>query len=303
VRPTVNFSLQSADAADVVRAEALGLDAFLAADHPGACPSPFPLLAAAAATSERVRLGTYVANAGLRDPLQLAVDVATLDRLSGGRVVLGLGAGHTPAEWTAAGRAFPGVAERVARLAETVEVVPRLLAGETVRWRGRHLHLDGAVLADPRPVQDRVPLLVGGSGRGVLRLAGRHADIVGLTGTGRTLPDGHHHEVRWAPRQLDAAVELVGWAATGAGRRRPPPLEALVQHVELTSDRERAAARLADRVPGLSARDALATPFLLLGTAAEIADQIAAHRKRWGISRYVVRPAALDAVEAILGAF
>lgn len=300
MRPT--FSLQSPDAADVVRAEALGLDAFLAADHPGSCPSPFLVLAAAAAASGRLRLGTYVANAGLRDPLQLAADVATLDRLSGGRALLGLGAGHTPAEWTSGGRPFPSAADRVARLAETVEVVPRLLAGETVRYRGRHLRLDDAVLDDPRPVQDRVPLLIGGASRSVLRLAGRHADIVGLTGAGRTLPDGHHHEVRWAPRHMDAAVELVRWAATGAGRRRPPPLEALVQHVELTDDRNRAAARLAARVPGLTRREALATPFLLLGTVAEIAEQVAAHRKRWGITRYVVRPAALDAVEAVLAA-
>lgn len=300
MRPT--FSLQSPDPADAARAERLGLDAFLAADHPGTCPSPFPMLAAAGASSRRLRLGAYVANAGLRDPVQLAVDVATLDRLSGGRAILGLGAGHTPAEWTAAGRPFPSAAARIARLADTVEVVPRLLAGETVRFQGRELHLDGAVVREPRPAQERVPLVIGGNARGVLRLAGRHADIVGLTGTGRTLPDGHRHEVRWSPRDLDATVELIAWAATGAGRRRPPPLEALVQHVELTDDREGAAARLARLVPGLTTQDALTTPYLLLGTPSEIADQLAAHRKRWGITRYVVRPDALDAVEAILAA-
>ena len=306
-RPT--FSLQSPVLGDgddplglVRRAEALGLDAFLAADHPGVSPSPFPTLAAAAVASSggRLRVGTYVANAGLRDPVQLAVDVATLDRLSGGRAVLGLGAGHTPAEWTAAGTPFPSPADRLARLAETVAVVPRLLAGETVTHHGRHLRLDRARVEDPRLVQARVPLLIGGGGRGVLRLAGRYADIVGLTGLGRTLEDGHRHEAAWAPRHLDAAVELVRWAADGAGHRSPPALEALVQHVELTDDRERAAKRLAKQVPGLTKADALATPFALIGTPAEIVDHVRTIKRRWGITRYVVRPPALDAVEAIL---
>ena len=306
-RPT--FSLQSPVLGDgddpvalVRRAEALGFDAFLTGDHPGSYPSPFPTLAAAALATAggRLRLGTYVANAGLRDPIQLAVDVATLDRLSGGRAVLGLGAGHTPQEWAALGRPFPPARDRLARLAETVAVVPRLLAGETVTFRGHHLHLDDATLDEPRPVQARVPLVIGGGGRGVLRLAGRHADVVGLTGLGRTLADGHHHEAAWAPRQLDAAVELVRWAADGADHRHPPVLEALVQHVELTDDRERAAKRLARHIAGLTKADALATPFALIGTPAEIVDHVRAVKRRWGITRYVVRPPALDAVEAIL---
>ena len=295
------FSLQSRDPADAARAEALGFDAFLAADHPGTWPSPFPVLAAAASAGSRVRLGTCVVNAGLRDPVELAVDVATLDQLSGGRALLGLGAGHTPAEWTGRGLPYPSPADRVARLAEMVDVVPCLLAGETVTFAGRHLRLDGAAVADPRPVQDRVPLAIGGNGRTVLRLAGRHADIVGLTGTGRTRPDGHTHEVRWSPADTDATVAVVQDAAAAAGRA-VPALEALVQHVALTDDREQAAAGLAAQVEGLTVADALATPFLLLGTAAEIAAQLAAHEARWGITRFVVRPDTLDAVAAVLAA-
>jgi alkanesulfonate monooxygenase SsuD/methylene tetrahydromethanopterin reductase-like flavin-dependent oxidoreductase (luciferase family) len=64
-------------------------------------------LAAAAAATSRIRLGTYVVNAGAREPLHLASEVATLDVVSGGRAVFGAGAGHTPAEWTMFGRPYP----------------------------------------------------------------------------------------------------------------------------------------------------------------------------------------------------
>ena len=89
------------------RAEAAGFDTLLTADHPGSCATPFVALAAAAAVTTTIKLGSYVVNAGVREPMLLAADVATLDVVSGGRAVLGIGAGHTPAEWrrsVAAGR-------------------------------------------------------------------------------------------------------------------------------------------------------------------------------------------------------
>ncbi|WP_238454015.1 LLM class flavin-dependent oxidoreductase [Micromonospora sp. ATA51] len=99
------FSVQArpADAASWLdlarRLEAAGFDALLAADHPGHGASPFVSLAAAAAVTSTLGLGSYVSNAGVREPILLATDVATLDMVSGGRARLGLGAGHTPAEW------------------------------------------------------------------------------------------------------------------------------------------------------------------------------------------------------------
>ena len=83
-------------------AEAGGLDTLYVADHPTS-PAPFVALAAAATVTERIRLGTCVLNAGRWEPLALASEVATLDVLSDGRTLLGIGAGHTPAEWLMAG--------------------------------------------------------------------------------------------------------------------------------------------------------------------------------------------------------
>ena len=87
-----------------------GYHALYAADHPGTSPSPFVALAAAAAVTERIELGTCVVNAGLWEPLALANAVSTLDLVSDGRAIVGVGAGHTPQEWTSSGRSFPSSA-------------------------------------------------------------------------------------------------------------------------------------------------------------------------------------------------
>ncbi|MQA98084.1 MAG: LLM class flavin-dependent oxidoreductase [Streptosporangiales bacterium] len=87
------------------RVEDAGFGALLVADHPGVTASPFVALAAAAGVTSRIGLGTYVSQAGVREPLLLASDVATLDVVSGGRARLGIGAGHTPVEWAMLGAA------------------------------------------------------------------------------------------------------------------------------------------------------------------------------------------------------
>ncbi|GHJ14005.1 MULTISPECIES: LLM class flavin-dependent oxidoreductase [unclassified Micromonospora] len=277
--------------------EAAGFDALLAADHPGFGPAPFVALAAAAAVTGTLGLGSYVSNAGVREPMLLAADVATLDVVSGGRARLGLGAGHTPGEWRAVGRERPDVAGRVRRCLAVAGAVRALLAGEEVTVDTPELAAHAARLDDPRPVQDRIPLTLGTANSTLLRWAGAHADVVGLTGFGRTLADGHAHEVRWRADQLEAQLAHV--AAGAAGRHTPPALEALVQHVAITDDAEAVAAETAAET-GLTPAEVLATPFVLIGTADEVVAAVAGHRRRWGVTRFVVRAGAVDALAPLL---
>lgn len=269
------------------RADAAGLATLYVPDHPGSCPAPFVALAAAAAVTERIALGTCVVNAGLWEPVTLASEVATLDVVSEGRALLGLGAGHTPSEWEAVGRAIPPAGARVDRLEEVVATTTGLLSGEV------------AGLDAPRPVQERVPLMVGGGGPRVLALAARTADVVGVTGLGRTQADGHRHDVAWSRDEVDASFTALHDAAVAAGRS--PSIEALVQHVEVTDDRLAAAEAFAARVDMPDPTGLLDVPYVWLGTVDEIADQLRVHRVRWGVDRYVVRPPVLDAAEAVLG--
>lgn len=215
--------------------EAVGFHGLLMGDHPGSGASPWPALGSAAAVTRTLRLGTYVLQGGVREPVHVAADAASLDTLAPGRVLLGIGAGHTPREWEDVGRRRPAPGERAGRLAEFVEVVARLLAGETVTAEGPYLTLRGSRLESLPTGAGRVSLVVGGGHPEVLRAAARRADVVGLSGLGRTLPDGHHHQVRWSPADLHGQLQLVRDEAQRAGNA--PVVEALVQLVTVTDDR------------------------------------------------------------------
>ena len=135
-------------------------------------------LAALATLTTRVRLGLLVAANTFRPPGLTAKLATTLDHLSGGRAVLGIGGGWFAREHEAFGIDFgAGFGERLDRLDEAVGLVRRLLDGETVSHRGRFYAMDEAVCA-PRPVQTRLPILIGGSGpTKTLRTTARYADL------------------------------------------------------------------------------------------------------------------------------
>jgi hypothetical protein len=113
---------------------------------------------------------------------------------------------------------------------------------------------------------------------------------------GRTLADGQRHEARWQAERLDRTVEYIRQQA-GAGWDHLE-LNALVQRVIITEDRQAAAREFVQRVEGLSVEDALATPFLAIGTHDEIAEHLLSCRQRWGISYFSVRE--LDAFAPVI---
>ena len=282
--------------AAAMRAEELGFDIVLAADHVGPGWAPLPTLSAIAARTERVRLGTLVLNNDMRNPVQLAWEASTIDRISGGRFELGLGAGHTPSEYDTTGIERSAPAARKRRLAESVEIVRALLDGKVVEHEGEHYRIDRARI--DRAQQERLPILVGGNGADLLTHAGRYADIVGLQGLGRTREDGHSHEVKWSTQHLDQQIEQV---RVGAGVRFDDiEFNAMVQVVQITDDREAALAKVVDRVDGLTMDDAMATPYLLIGSVDEIVLHLMTCNERWGISYFAVRE--LDDFEPVLRA-
>ncbi len=284
------FGFQSTtdDVAEVARtaraAEAAGFDIFQIGDHLGTQLSPFVALAAAAAATSGIRIGTLVLNNDLRHPVAVAQEVATLDRVSEGRVEVGLGAGHSFPEYAAIGLAFDPPAVRKARLAEAIEILRPLLDGCVVDHTGTHYQVAGARTLSP--LQTHLPLLVGVNGRTALAHAAHRADTIALTMLGRTLDDGQHHEMRWGAERLDATIGLI---RTASGDRWPQlELHALVQAVVVTDERPLVAADLSKQL-ATPASDVLVTPFLCVGTHEEIAQHLLACRARWGISYFTVR--------------
>ncbi len=286
----LRFGLQVRLDSDVVAnaqaAEAAGFDVVTVADHIGGGLAPMVALGAVAQATSTIRLGTFVINAALQNPVQLAWDAASLDHLSGGRFELGLGAGHTPQEFAAVGITKESGRRRKQRLMETVEIVRRLVDGDTVTHLSEFFDLVDAAI--DRSVQDRLPILVGGNGDALLRHAGAHADIIGLQGLGRTLEDGHRHSVDFSPDHLDAQVVSI---REGAGST-VPELNALVQVVHIDDDSASvsdAKAGLLERVEGLEPQHLEATPYVMAGSVGEVAEKILACRERWGVSYFVVR--------------
>jgi alkanesulfonate monooxygenase SsuD/methylene tetrahydromethanopterin reductase-like flavin-dependent oxidoreductase (luciferase family) len=195
----------------VLRAEAAGFDDLWIDDHLLSDEADWwdpklegwTTLAAIAALTTHPRLGLMVGANTLRNPGLVAKMATTVDHVSGGRAILGIGAGWFEREHEAFGFDFgAGVGERLDRLVEAVPLIRRLLDGDEVSHEGRFYHFDRAVCA-PRPVQARLPLLIGGSGpRKTLPLIARSADMWNTYGT--------PHEVAASSAVLRAACVAAG---------------------------------------------------------------------------------------------
>jgi alkanesulfonate monooxygenase SsuD/methylene tetrahydromethanopterin reductase-like flavin-dependent oxidoreductase (luciferase family) len=173
------------------QAEDLGLDSLWVSDHlfldigkyggspePQAAFEPIVTLAALSRELDHIRLGTLVFCEALRPASLLAKALATLDRISGGRIDVGLGAGWYEPEYAAIGMDFPAPGERLARLREALEVLKALLSeeGGPLVFDGRYHHTDGARNFPTAVQRPRPPVFVGGKGDRLLRLVAERAD-------------------------------------------------------------------------------------------------------------------------------
>jgi alkanesulfonate monooxygenase SsuD/methylene tetrahydromethanopterin reductase-like flavin-dependent oxidoreductase (luciferase family) len=167
-----------------VRAEEAGLEAIWLPDHILITPQwghrdAWTLLAALAEATNRIQIGTLVTCTAFREPALLALMASTLDEISGGRLVLGLGSGYPSGDlsWRAFGYAGD---HPVGRFAEAVEIIARLLRGETLTYSGKYYQTVDAVLRIPGPRPEGPPIWVGGPGPKVQRVAVQWASAVNI---------------------------------------------------------------------------------------------------------------------------
>jgi len=265
------------------RVESLGYSSLVMPDGLRYTLAPVPALAAAAAVTRTLHVGTYVIANDFRNPVLLAKEAATLDVLSGGRFELGIGAGRPAAaeDNRMMGIGFDSGGERVARLAESLALLRALLAGEPATATGPHYAAMAAEVT-PRPPR-RPPILVAGSGRRLLSLAAREADIVAL-GLVPTDP-------------VAAAAERAGWLREAAGAR----FDELELNLNLMA--------VGDRVPRfLTAQMGLTAASLaesgsvaaLLGTTGEMCETLERRREELGISYLMVSDELMDALAPVV---
>jgi probable F420-dependent oxidoreductase len=278
-------------------AESLGYDELFSYDHIGAVDPFIPLMVAAEATT-RLRIGPLVLNNEFHHPALLARTAATLDRLTGGRLVLGLGTGYTQSEHDAIGMLLREPGPRVSRFEESVIALRSLLDTGAATFDGAHHQL---VVEDLgiRPVQERVPLLIGGHGQRVVGIAARHADIFQYTGLTHG-PGGQPGPGGFA---IDAVRQRARWLAAAAGDRVDAiERSALVQFLHVGTDADDQIASTAERFE--VSRELLEeTPFVLIGSIEQVVDKLGRLRADIGISHYVIRDAEgfAPVVDALAG--
>jgi probable F420-dependent oxidoreductase len=286
----MRFSIQIPGTADVAawtekvrRAEDHGFFSVSVPDHLSPeLPQLAPLVAltAAAMVTSRLRLAVTVLNNDFRHPVILAKEIATLDRFSDGRLDVGLGSGWLTADYSSSGiRSFDPAPIRVSRLEESLSLLRELLSGQEVTFDGQHYQLS-KFASYPTPAQARVPIIVGGSGRRMLTMAARHADIVSIVVNN---PD--------VDSSTRAFKERVEWITEAAPSDRPQAVlglrivmgDVVANATSLGFTAERMASRR-----GISVEELLDSPFVIVGELPAVKDRILELHERFGVSYFTL---------------
>lgn len=279
------------------QAEALGYDELYSFDHIGTVDPFVPLVVAAEATT-RLRVGPLVLNNEFHHPAMLARTAATVDRLSGGRLVLGMGTGYMQSEHDAIGMLLRPPPARVDRFDESVQVLRALLDHGSATFDGQHHHIALDDLG-VRPVQARVPFLIGGFGRRVVGIAAQHADIFQFTG----LTHGEGGVPSGGGFAIADVEQRHRWLTDAAGDRGPQiERSILVQATHVGDGADQQLDELAARFH-MDRQVLEQTPFVLVGSVDQIVDKLQRLRELIEVSHVVVRDAegCAPLVDALAG--
>lgn len=258
-------------------------------------------LTAVAAVTERIRLTPSVVAASFRTPPMLAKITSTLDQLSQGRVTLGLGAGWKQDEYEAHGYPYPSNAERLAQLAETIQVLKAMWTQAEPTFQGRYFSIRNAY-NNPRPIQKpHPPLMLGGSGSGLLKIAVAEADILNIIPpifNGKDFVNDPVMTVRFDAPYLKRRLGMArGYLE--AARRDPHDLElSALLLLHLSRDpTDPALAKTAARLGFPNVDLALHSPLLLMGTPDKVKRDLHTRIKELGFTYYIVVPASAESHE------
>jgi probable F420-dependent oxidoreductase len=280
------------------RTEAAGYEVLTMPDHFTDQLAPIPALMAAASATTTLRVGALVFDNDYKHPVVLAKELATIDLLSEGRLEIGLGAGWMISDYEEAGIPYDSPKVRIDRFIEGVAVIRGAMAEGSFSFSGDHYTITN-YNGQPKPMQARPPLLVGGGGKRVLSYAAREADIIGINGTMTAGVVGPEALSTMTAESVDEKVAIV--AAAGAHRINDIEMNIRTFFVKVTNDR-------AATVDGISSmfgvsKDMIdASPFALIGSVEECIEQLLERRERWGFSYTIVGAENIDECAPIVAA-
>ena len=283
----------------VKKTEDLGYSALLMPDHYGDQFGVIPALAAAAAVTTELRVGSLVFANDFRHPALLAKDMATLDVLSDGRLEVGVGAGWMNTDYSTTGVPHERAGIRIERMIESVEVLRGLWGDEAYSFSGDHYTIT-EMEGFPKPVQaGGPPIILGGGGKRMLSTAARLGDIVGVN---PNVGEGTVGAEAIRSMSAEATEEKLEWVRAAAGDRFDDiEISILKFAVVVTDDRE----DMAEKVGGMFGMDAatiLGSPHAMVGSAEQIADELVEQRERWQGSYVTVQSDAIDSFAPVVAA-
>lgn len=275
------------------RIEGHGYDVATMPDHFDEQFAPVPGLQALLSATTTLRASALVFDNDYKHPLVLAKELASMDVLSNGRVEIGLGAGWMIADYEQAGMEYDRAGVRIDRFVEGLAVIKGVMGADPFSFEGEHYTIRNHN-GFPKPVQGpHPPVIIGGGGPRVLGIAAREADIVGVNGTlhaGVIGPDAIATMTREA---VIDKVQIVADAARKAERLDHIEMNVRTFFVTVTDDRDGQTAAMAQMI-GVDEKMIRESPFALIGTPAQLADDLVARREEFGFSYVIVGAAELD---------
>ncbi len=280
------------------RTEAAGYEVLTMPDHFTDQLAPVPALMAAANATTTLRVGALVFDNDYKHPVVLAKELATIDLLSDGRLDIGLGAGWMISDYEEAGMPYDSPKVRIDRFIEGVAVIRGAMAEGSFSFSGDHYTITN-YNGQPKPIQARPPLLIGGGGKRVLSYAAREADIIGINGTLTAGVVGPEALETMTAESVDEKVAIV--AAAGAHRINDIEMNIRTFFVKVTNDRAATVEGISSMF-GVSKELIDASPFALIGSVEECIEQLLERRERWGFSYTIVGAENIDECAPIVAA-
>ena len=250
----------------------------------------FTTLTAMAMVTSRIKLAPAVAAASFRSPPLLAKIMCSLDAVSNERAICGLGAGWQDKEYINHGYAFPPLKERLEQLDETIQILKAMNSQESPTYRGKYFQIKDAY-NNPRPLRGHIPLMLGGSGTGLLKIAAREADILNIippTGNGKDFINDTVATVKFNMDVLKSRIALLHTMMRDIGRD-PKEIE-LGGLALLGLSKDKSDPSLREMASHLGFPDyatAQGAPVTLLGTAEEARVELRKRIEETGVTYYI----------------
>ena len=274
---------------DVRQIESMGYDSIFVPDHFGDQWDPTTSLAAIGAVTDRLNVGSLVYDVDYRHPVVFAKAAATLQVMTGGRHLFGIGAGWMETDYVEAGMPYDRPGIRIARLEEALKIITSMWENERTTFEGEYYSTHEIAMATDLQGQPRPPILIGGGGPRVLRLAGRYADIVGINPKlveGKVTKDTPADS---APERIREKISWVRQAAEEAGRNADEiEFNSLSFITAITDDVSGLRAGIAQN-SGMTVEEVADCPLFLTGSAQEIRERLEKRREELGISFLVIQ--------------